>query len=172
RQGPHTPRLTTAVAVFAVAVPHTLKSWMREVWSPAIDDMDGELPLSTARLTEVVHLVARSPTATFWQKQFVEWMTEEPELAAAGARGLAAMCGLTHPCVEPLITRIAQQPESTALDALAEFVRRHRDSPQFVADTLVLLRRCANAPGTYDVLERELIAAMSAGSPGRIRAEV
>jgi hypothetical protein len=172
RQGPHARRLAAVVAIFAVAVPHTLKSWMREVWSPAIDDIDGELPLSTARLTEVIHLVARSPTATFWQKQFIEWMTEEPELATAGARGLAAMCGLTHPCVEPLITRIAQQPESAALDALGEFVRCHRDSPQFVADTLVLLRRCSDSPGTYGVLETELIAAMSAASSGPIRAEV
>jgi len=172
RQGPHTRRLATAIAIFAVAVPHTLKSWMREVWSPAADDMDSELPLSTARLAEVVHLIARSPTATFWQKQFVEWMAEEPELAIAGARGLAAMCGLTHPCVEPLITRIAQQPEGAALEALAEFVRRHRDSPQFVADTLVLLRQCASVPGTYGVLERELIAAMSAASSGQERAEV
>src|SRR5207248_1039271 len=102
---------------------------------------------------------------------FAEWMTEEPELATPGARGLAAMCGLTHPCVAPLITRIAQQPESTALEALAEFVRCHRDSPQFVADTLALLRQCANAPDTYGVLERELIAAMSSASSGQIRAE-
>lgn len=172
RQGPHTRRLATVVAIFAVAVPHTLKSWMREVWSPTVDDMDSELPLSTARLTEVVQLVARSPTAVFWQKQFVEWMTEEPELAMAGARGLAALCGLTHPCVEALLTRIAQQPESTALDALAEFVRCHRGSAQFVADTLVLLRHCANAPVTYGVLERELIAAMSTASSGQVRTEV
>jgi hypothetical protein len=165
RQGPHTRRLATVVAIFAVAVPHTLKSWMREVWSPAIDDMDSELPLSTARLTEVVQLVASSPTATYWQKQFVEWMTEEPELATAGARGLAVMCGLTHPCVQPLITRIARQPETSALDALGVFVRAHRDSPQFVADTTVLLRQCANAPDTYSVLERELIAGDSRGAP-------
>jgi hypothetical protein len=169
KQGPHTRRLATVVAIFAVAVPHTLKSWMREIWSPGIDDMDSESPLSTARLIEVVHLIARSPTATYWQKQFAEWMTEEPELATAGARALAAMCGLTHPCVKPLITRIAQQADNTALDALGEFVRSHRDSPQFIADTLVLLRQCANAPDTYSVLERELICAMSAQSPARAR---
>ena len=122
RQGPHTRSLATVVAIFAVAVPHTLKSWMREVWSPAIDDMDSELPLSTDRLAEVVHLVSRSPTAGYWQKQFVEWMTEEPE--------------------------------------------------QFIADILVLLRQCANAPDTYAVLERELIAAMSAASSGQVRAKV
>ncbi|HEY6923504.1 MAG TPA: hypothetical protein VI653_08555, partial [Steroidobacteraceae bacterium] len=172
RQGPHTQRLATAVAIFAVAVPHTLKSWMRELWSPMIDDIDSELPLSMSRLTEVIQLVARSPTATFWQKQFVEWMTDEPELAMAGARGLAAMCALTHPCVEPLLIRIAQQPETTALDALSEFVRCHRDSPRFVADTLALLRQCMSSPATYAVLERELIAAMSSISPGRVRAAV
>jgi hypothetical protein len=171
RQGAHTRSLATVLAIFAVAVPHTLKSWMREVWSPAMDGSDSDLPLSTVRLAEVVHLIARSPTATYWQKQFVEWMTEEPELAMAGARGLAALCRLTHPCVEPLITRIAQQPESTALDALGELVRCHRDSPQFVADMLVLLRQCANAPDTYSVLERELIAAMSAASSGQVRTQ-
>jgi hypothetical protein len=171
RRGPHTQRLSTVVGILAVAVPHTLKSWMREVWSPAVDDTDSESPLTTARLTEVVHLVGRSPTATYWQKQFVEWMTEEPELATAGARGLAAMCGLTHPCIEPLIIRIAQQPESASLDALGEFIRCHRDSPQFVADTLALLRQLANAPNAYGVLEKELIAAMSAASSVRARAE-
>jgi hypothetical protein len=73
------------------------------------------------------------------------------------------MCGLTHPCVQPLITRIAQQADSSALDALGEFVRSHRDSPQFVEDTRVLLRHCANSPDTYSVLERELIAAGRVG---------
>jgi len=169
KEGPHTRRLATVVAIFAVAVPHTLKSWMREIWSPTLDDMDSESPLSTERLVAVVHLIARSPTATYWQKQFAEWMTEEPELATAGARALAAMCGLTHPCVQPLITRIAQQADSSALDALGEFVRSHRGSPHFVADTLALLRQCTNAPATYSVLERELIPAMSAQSPERAR---
>jgi hypothetical protein len=168
RQGPHTRSLATVLAIFAVAVPHTLKSWMREVWSLSVDDIDSELPLSTARLTEVVHLVARSPTVTYWQKQFVEWMTEEPELATAGARGLAAMCGLTHPCVAPLITRIAQQPESTALDALGEFVRCHRDSPQFVADTLVLLRQVASAPDTTPDSRQAILQAIEQSMQGAV----
>src|SRR6185437_11309417 len=56
-RGPHTQRLATVVAILAVAVPHTLKVWMRELWSPSggdLDDMDSDSPLSMARFKEVV----------------------------------------------------------------------------------------------------------------------
>ena len=164
-QGPHTQRLAAAIAICAVAIPHTLKSWMREVWSTSADyTRENEWPLSMARWPEVVRLIGQSPTASFWQKQFVEWITAEPDLAVAGARGLAHLCGLTHPCVAPLVARIAQQPTNAALDALDEFVRSQRDSPQFVAEAVVLLRNFVDAPDVYDLLEKEIIFAMSGGS--------
>ena len=164
-RGPHTQRLATAIAICAVAIPHTLKSWMREVWSASADDAsENEWPLSTARWPEVVRLIGQSPTASYWQKQFVEWITEEPNLAIVGARGLAQLCGLTHPCVAPLVARIARQPTNAALDALDEFVRGRRDSPEFVADALELLRNFVDAPEAYDLLEKEIIFAMAGGS--------
>jgi DNA polymerase III delta prime subunit len=127
QQGPHTRKLATVVAIFAVAVPHTLKSWMRELWSTG-GAADDELPLSTARFTEVVRLTAQSPTATFWQKQFIEWMTHEPDLAPLGARGLLAMRGL--------------QP----------------DSPQFVAEATTLLSQFTDSAEAYAVLESQINA--------------
>ncbi len=167
-RGPHTAHLATALAICAVAIPHTLKSWMREVWSPSADaTREKEAPLSWARWPEVVRLIGRSPTASYWQKQFVEWITAEPELAMAGARGLASLSGLTHACVAPLVARIAQQPTNAALDALDEFVRGHRDSPGFVADALELLRNFVDAPDAYDLLEKEILFAMAV-EPGAI----
>ena len=156
------------MAIFAVAIPHTLKSWMRELWSPPADPTrDGELPLSSARLSRVLQLVAKSPTASYWQKQFAQWMTDEPELASAGARGLVELCGLTHPCVMPLIERIAQQPTSASLEALGEFVRSYNGSPQFIEDALTLLRHCVDCPEEYGVLEKAIIFAASRASSGR-----
>ena len=167
-EGPHTRRLATAVAILAVAIPHTLKSWMRELWSPSADPTrDGELPLSSARLSRVLQLVAKSPTASYWQKQFAQWMTDEPELARAGARGLVELCGLTHPCVMPMIARIAQQPTSASLEALGEFVRSYSSSPQFIEDALTLLRHCVDCPEEYGVLEKAIIFAASRASSGR-----
>jgi hypothetical protein len=162
--------LATVVAIFAVAVPHTLKSWIRELWSASADAVDSDLPLSTARLSEVVRLVAQSPTASYWQKQFIEWMTEEPELAVLGARGLAGMCGLTHSCVVPLVTRIVQRQEDASLDAVGEFVRSHSNSPRFVEDATVLLRQVTDVPEVYDLLERAFLAAMTSTRQGALEA--
>jgi len=131
-EGPHTRCLTTVVAIFAVTIPHTLKSWMRELRSPSARGAEVDL-LSAARLTEVVRLVANSPTATYWQKQFVEWTTQEPVLA------------------------------TTALEILGEFVATHRRSPQFIADALQLLRCFVDTPSAYEVLEKEMISAMALG---------
>jgi hypothetical protein len=169
-RGPHTRRLATVVAIFAVAVPHTLKSWIRELWSASADAVDSDLPLSTARLSEVVRLIAQSPTASYWQKQFIEWMTEEPELAVLGARGLAGMCGLTHSCVVPLVTRIVQRQEDASLDAVGEFVRSHSNSPRFVEDATVLLRQVTDVPEVYDLLERAFLAAMTGTRQGALQA--
>jgi hypothetical protein len=159
-RGPHTQRLATAVAILAVAVPHTLKVWMRELWSPSAGDVDPESPLSMTRFKDIARLMGTSPTATYWQKQFVEWMTDEPDLALVGARGLAGMCGMTHSCVLPLVTRIARQPEASAIDALGEFVRCHSSEPRFVDDAVALLRQLGEAPGEYELLEKEVITAM------------
>jgi hypothetical protein len=66
-----------------------------------------------------------------------------------------------------LVTRIALQPTNAALDALDEFVRAHRDSPGFVTDALALLRNFLDAPDAYDLLEREILFAMSGASDRR-----
>jgi hypothetical protein len=126
RQGPHTEKLATVVAIFAVAVPHTLKSWMRELSSTLADDTDGESPLSLARFSEVARVIAQSPTASFWRKQFVEWMMEEPDLETLGARGLLGTRGL--------------DPKS----------------PQFVEEAKTLLGEFSDSPDAYAVLEREI----------------
>jgi hypothetical protein len=170
RDAPYTRRLTTVVAIFAVAIPHTLKSWMRELWSPAVDRDECALPLSTARLLEMVRLIAKSSTASYWQKQFVEWITEEPILAKAGASGLSVLCGLADPCVGPLVTRIAHQPTAPALDALGEFLERHASAAKFVEDTLSLLRGCVDTREVYDLLEREVISVCTRGPLDALRA--
>jgi hypothetical protein len=156
QEGPHTRHLTTVVAIFAVAIPHTLKSWMRELWSGAVAHADGELALSPARMNEVVHLIGKSSTASYWQKQFMEWVTEEPSLAAVGGRALAALCGLTDPGIAPLVTRIARQPTTFALEGLGEFVRSHGSSPRFVDDAQTLLRQLADVPEAHELLEKEI----------------
>jgi len=126
-RGPHTQRLATVVAILAVAVPHTLKVWMRELWSPAGGDMDPESPLSMARFKDIARLMAQSPTATYWQRQFVEWMRDEPELAPVGARGLVWMYG--------------QTPED--------------DLPVALRETLALARQAIESEVTEDLLTRE-----------------
>jgi hypothetical protein len=166
KSGPYTRRLTTVVAIFAVAVPHTLKSWMRELWSHEASD----LPLSTARLSEMVRLIAKSSTASYWQKQFIEWITQEPILAKAGASGLGVLCGLADPCVGPLVARIARQPTAPAVDALGEFLKHHAGSAKFIEGALNLLRSCVDSPESYQLLEREVISAMACGPLDILRA--
>ena len=138
-EGPHTRSLTTVVAIFAVTIPHTLKSWMRELWSPSAQGSEVDL-LSAGRLAEVVRLVAKSPTATYWQKQFVEWTTEEPVLA------------------------------TTALETLGELVATHRRYPEFIQDALKLLRCFVDTPSAYELVEKEMISAMALGTRGIKRA--
>jgi hypothetical protein len=90
-EGPHTDSLAPALAVIAVAVPHTLKAWMREVWyQPDNSNRDGS-PLSASWLAAVARLIAESPAKSYWHKQFVEWTSDETGLSAVGALGLAAM---------------------------------------------------------------------------------
>jgi hypothetical protein len=148
QEGAHTQRLAQVIAIFAVAIPHTLKSWMRELWTSAADPDDGELPLSVARFLQVVRLIAKSPTGSYWQKQFAEWMAEEPQLAAIGARGLAELCGLNDLCVTQLVARIAQQPTHAALEALNEFVlsRARKESLGGPATELQLIESWAQTP--------------------------
>jgi DNA polymerase III delta prime subunit len=163
RSGPHAERLATVAAIFAVAIPHTLKSWMRELWSSAVAHPEGEPPLSADRMPEVVRLMGKSSTAAYWRKQFAEWMTEEPSLASPGAKGLAELCGLADPCVAPLVARIAQQPTSFALEAFGDFVGSQGDSARFIEDALTLLRNFADTPEAYDLLEKQIIYTMTTG---------
>jgi len=160
-QGPHTRQLATVLALFAVAIPHTLKSWMRQEWSPATDDAGSDAALSSARIREIMRLVSKSPAAPFWQKQFAEWMTDEPDLAIIGARGLSQLSGMADPSIAPLIMRIAQQPTDSSQAALSELIGSCGSSPRFVADALTLLRYCKDAPQAYGLLEREIIATLA-----------
>ena len=69
------------------------------------------------------------------------------------------------------MTRIARQPTNFSLDALDEFVRAHRAAPEFVADALALLRNFVDVPDVYDLLEKELLFAMTGdGSAETLRA--
>lgn len=160
-QGTHTRRLATVLAILAVAIPHTLKSWMRQEWSHTPDDAGSDAPLSPARMSEIVPLLSISPAAPFWQKQFAEWMTDEPDLAIIGARGLGQLSGLADPSVAILIMRIAQQPTDSSQAALSELIGSCGSSPRFVADALTLLQHCKDAPEAYSLLEREIIATLS-----------
>jgi len=90
-EGPHTGSLAAALAVIAVAVPHTLKAWMREVWYQPDDTNHDGSPLSASWLSEAARLIAESPAKPYWQKQFQEWTGEETGLSVVGARGLAEM---------------------------------------------------------------------------------
>ena len=160
-QGPHTRRLASVLAILAVAIPHTIKSWLRQEGIPSADGAASGALLSPARFSEVLRLLAQSPAASFWQKQFAEWITEEPDLAGIGAKGLAELCGLGDPCIAPLMLRIAQQPADFSLEALGELVGGCSDSPRFIADALTLLRRLAAVPEAYGLLEKEIAAAMT-----------
>jgi hypothetical protein len=96
-EGPHTDSLAPALAVIAVAVPHTLKAWMREVWyQPDNSNRDGS-PLSASWLAAVARLIAVSPAKFYWQKQFFEWTSDETGLSVVGALGLAELGDLTEP---------------------------------------------------------------------------
>lgn len=90
-QGPHTRALAATLAVIAVAVPHTLKAWLREVWYRPDDSNREDSPLSTSWLSELTRLIAGSPAKSYWQKQFLEWTSDETGLSVVGARGLAEL---------------------------------------------------------------------------------
>lgn len=158
-QGSHTRHLTRVLAIFAVAIPHTLKSWMRQEGTPSADSVESGLVLSPARFSEVVRLLSKSSVATFWQKQFMEWITEEPALASIGAKGLAELCGLDDPCIEPLVRRFAQQP-ADSLEALSELIRGCGSSARFIDGALMLLRRLADTPDAYGLVEKEIISTL------------
>jgi hypothetical protein len=96
-EGSHTVSLAPALAVIAVAVPHTLKAWMREVWyQPDDSNRDGS-PLSASWLAAVARLIAVSPGKFYWQKQFFEWTSDETGLSVVGTVGLAELGDLTDP---------------------------------------------------------------------------
>jgi hypothetical protein len=42
-------------------------------------------------LSAVARLIAESPGKAYWQKQFLEWMSDESALSVMGERGLAEM---------------------------------------------------------------------------------
>jgi hypothetical protein len=152
--------LASVLAIFAVAIPHTIKSWIRQEGTPSIDGAESGLVLSPARFSEVIGLVSKSSAASFWQKQFVEWITEEPALASIGASGLAQLCGLGDPCIGPLTKRIVQQPADSSLEALSQLVGSCVDSPRFIDDALALLRHLADAPEAYGLVEKAIISAL------------
>ncbi len=166
RSGKDTRHLTTVVAIFAVAIPHTLKSWLRELWSSAVDRTQGELGLSLDRMAEVVRLIGKSPAASYWRKQFMEWITEEPSLAILGGRGLSVLCGLTDPGIAPLVNRISQQPTAAALEGLGEFVQSQGSSPRFLGDALTLLQELVDIPEAYALLEQEILSTLARGRSG------
>jgi hypothetical protein len=161
--GPHTRGLAAALAVFAMVVPHTLKAWMREVWSQGHATSAGEA-LSALRLPEVVRLVAKSSVVVYWQKQFAEWIVEEGALASSAAQGLAELCGLKDPLVADLIERVAEQPTETSLAALGEFIRIQGRSPEFANDALTVLRSLVGSPQVYAPVEEAVVFAMAHGS--------
>jgi DNA polymerase III delta prime subunit len=160
-QGAHTRRLATVLAIFAVAIPHTLKSWIRQECMPSADRAGSGLVLTPARFSEVALLLSKSSAAVFWQKQFIEWMTEEPGLAGIAARGLAQLCGLGEPCIAALVMRIARQPSESSLEALRELIGSYGSSPRLVEDALGLLRQLTDAPEACELLEKEIIAAVA-----------
>jgi hypothetical protein len=166
-KGPHTRHLADVLAIFAVAVPHTLKSWMRQEGISSGESAASGSVLSRARFSDVVRLLSKSAAASFWKKQFAEWITEEPDLADIGAQGLAELCGLGDACVGPLAMRIVQHPTESSLQALRELVDRCGSSPRFIEDALALLRHFADAPQSYAILEKEVISTMvrAGGTP-------
>lgn len=134
---PLTTVLTTVLAIFAVTIPHTLRSALRES-APAIDtDIGCEPPLAPGRICAAMRLLGRSPGAAYWQKQFAEWITQEPDLSRLAAKSLAAL--------RPLMA----------------------DSPAGLEPTLDLLRSFADRPEVYELLEEEMIAALAPAASGR-----
>ena len=170
-RGPHTRVLAAALAVIAVAVPHTLKAWIREVWYQPNSASRDDSPLSMSWLSEVARLIAESPAEPYWQKQFLEWMRDATDLSIVGARGLAQLCGLTDPCVAPLVERVVQNPTTASLTSLAEFVRCHGRSAHFADDALALLLPLTASPEVYGSLEEAVVEAMVHGRSGPGRAQ-
>jgi hypothetical protein len=89
--GPHTRALAPALAIIAVAVPHTFKVWIREVWLQPDHMSRNGSPLSVSWLSEAARLIAESSAKAYWQKQFLEWMSDESALSIMGERGLLEM---------------------------------------------------------------------------------
>lgn len=139
-QGPHTRRLGNVLAVLAVAVPHTLKTWIRQEGMPSADSAAGNSVLSAARFLEAVRLLAKSSAASFWQKQFVAWVVEEPDLAGIGASCLAELSGLGD--------------RNAALDAL-DGAMRNTDLAEPLRLTLAHARQAIQAAVEDDILRGE-----------------
>ena len=169
-EGPHTRQLAAVLAIFAVAVPHTLKSWMRQDWPSSAEGGESAGVLSPARLSEVVRLLPTSSAAPFWQKQFLEWIAEEPDLASLGARGVAGLCGLGDPCIEPLVRTLVQQPTEASREALSELIGSCGGSPRFIENALALLRQFVDAPEAYGLIETEIVSTMARANPVRAAA--
>lgn len=145
-QGPHTRCLVRVLAIFAVAVPHTLKSWMRQEGIPAADCAASDSVLSPARVLEVVRLLAKTPAASFWQKQFVEWIAEEPDLAGIGASGLAELCSLGDPSIV--------RGRNAALEAI-DRAMQHADLPEPLRQTLAHARQAIQGSVADNILSGE-----------------
>lgn len=164
---PHARHLATVLAVFAVAVPHTLKAWLRQEGSTSAHRGDSAGVLSAGRLSEVMGLLSTSSAAAFWRKQFLEWIAQEPDLARLGAKSLAVLCGLGDPCIGPLVKDLVAQPTETSREALSELIGTCRSSTRFLDDALALLRQLLDTPEAYGLLETEIISTMIRGNPGR-----
>ena len=139
-QGPHTRRLGNVLAILAVAVPHTLKTWMRQEGVPAADPSATASLLSPARVVEAVRLLAKSSAASFWQKQFIEWLAEEPDLADIAAAGLAELSG--------------QGDRNAALEAI-DRAMQSTDLPEPLRQTLAQARQAIQAAVEDDILRGE-----------------
>jgi hypothetical protein len=168
--GPQTRQLASVLAIFGVAVPHTLKSWIRQDWPSPAERGEAAGVLSPTRLSEVVRLLRTSSAAAFWQKQFLEWILEEPDLASLGATGLAALCGLTDPCIEPLVRTLAQRGTEASRHALSELIGSCGGSPGFIPDALALLRPFVDSPESYQLIETEIISTVARTHPLRVSA--
>ena len=139
-QGPHTRRLGNVLAILAVAVPHTFKTWMRQEGMPSADCAVRNCVLSSARFLEAVRLLAKSSAASFWQKQFVEWVAEEPDLAGIAASGLAELSG--------------PGDRNAALEAI-DRAMQSSDLPESLRQTLAHARQAMQAAAEDDILRGE-----------------
>ena len=99
---------------------------------PSGDFAASDSVLSPARILEAMRLLARSSAASFWQKQFVEWITEEPELASIGARGLVELCAQGEPSIV--------KRGNAALDAI-DSAMQDADLPEPLRETLARARQ-------------------------------